>query len=89
MFGSRRCYATPPGKTLRSFPPSRSAFPGAAAIFEVDPEQKLLRLEWKIDPRLCRQGENHVEIRISQRAPYRPGAEIVLEKLEIHLRYAV
>ena len=34
------------------------------------------------------QGENHVEIRIVQRAPYRPGAEIVLEKLEVHLRYA-
>lgn len=78
----------PAWKDPQIFSPKPQRISGGSGIFEVDPEQKLLRLEWKVDPRLCRQGENHAEIRISQRAPYRPGAEIVLEKLEVHLRYA-
>jgi len=33
-------------------------------------------------------GENRLEIRILQRAPYHPGVEIVIEKLQVRLRYA-
>ena len=62
----------PAWKDPQIFSPKPQRISGGSGIFEVDPEQKLLRLEWKVDPRLCRQGENHVEIRISQRAPIPP-----------------
>lgn len=56
----------------------------------VDPKQKLLRLEFNVDPGLCRQGENQVEIYIINRVPYGHGSSIyniVLEKLELHVDY--
>ncbi len=78
----------PDWKDPQIFSPKPQRTSGGSGIFEVDPEQKLLRLEFEVDPRLCKVGENRAEIRIVQRAPYRPGADIVLEKLEVHLRYA-
>ena len=75
-------------KDPQIFSPKPQRTSGGTGIFEIDPDQELLRLEFEIDPRLCRQGENHAEIRIAERAPYRPRAAIVLEKLEVHLRYS-
>ena len=75
-------------KDPQIFSPKPQPTSGGTGIFEIDPEQKLLRLEFDVDPRLCKVGENRAEIRIVRRAPYRPRAEIVLEKLELHLRYA-
>jgi len=74
-------------KDPQIFSPKPQRTSGGNGIFEVDPEQNLLRLEFEVEPRLCRVGENLAEIRVVEREPYRPGAEIVLEKLEIHLRY--
>ena len=55
-----------------------------------DQDQKLLRLEFDLNPRMCRIGENQVEIFIDHREPYGYGGSIhniVLEKLEVHLDY--
>lgn len=76
-------------KDPQIFSPKPQRTSGGNGVFEVDPEQRLLRLEFEIDPHLCRQGENLAEVRIVERAPYRPGADIVLEKLEVHVRYGV
>ena len=55
-----------------------------------DQDQKLLRLEFNLPPRMCRIGENQVEISIKHREPHSHGSSshnIVLEKLEVHLDY--
>ena len=74
-------------KDPQIFSPKPQRTSGGTGIFEVDPNQNLLRLEFDVDPRLCKVGENRTDIRIVRRAPYPPRAEIVLEKLELHLRY--
>ena len=76
-------------KDPQVFSPKPQRTSGGTGVFDVDPEQRLLRLEFGVDPRSCQQGENTVEVRVVEREPYRPGAEIVLEKLEVHLRYSV
>ena len=71
----------------QSQPNSGSSLPSDRPV---DPNQKLLRLEFKVQPRLCQIGENQVEIFINQRQPYGYGSNIhniVLEKLEFHLDY--
>jgi hypothetical protein len=52
-----------------------------------EPEQKLLRLDFIVPPRLCHPGENQVSIGIIDRVPYGYGAVIILEKVEVHLDY--
>jgi hypothetical protein len=56
----------------------------------VDPKQKLLRLEFNVDPKVCYTGKNQAEIYIISRAPYGHGSilqNIFLEKLELHVDY--
>ena len=56
----------------------------------IDPKQKLLCLEFKIQPGMCRSGENQAEIYIVNRVPYSHGSSIyniVLEKLELQVDY--
>jgi hypothetical protein len=56
----------------------------------VDPNQKLLRLDFNIQPGLCRLGENRVEVYIINRVPYGHMTDIsniILEKLELHVDY--
>ena len=55
-----------------------------------DPKQKLLRLEFDVQPGLCRLGENQIEVYIIKRVPYGHGSRIhniVLEKLELRVDY--
>ena len=56
----------------------------------VDPQQKLLRIEFNIKPEQCYPGMNEVEISIIKRKPYSHGygkLNIELEKLELHVDY--
>ncbi len=71
----------------RPQPNSGSALP---ADLSVAPDQQLLRLEYELNPRLGRVGQNQIEVSIEHREPYGYGSSIhniVLEKLEIHLDY--
>ena len=77
----------PDWKDPQIFSPKPQRTSGGSGIFEVDPNQKLLRLEFEIDPGFRRVGKNQVVIRIGKREPHRPQAEIFLEKVEIHLKY--
>ena len=65
----------------RPQPPS-----GGSGRYEVDPDQRLLCLEFAVPPEACRVGLNEAELRIVNRLPY-CCQEIVLEKLEVHLTY--
>ena len=60
---------------------------GGADRAKVNPKQRLLRLEYAIDPALCHLGENQAVFRIVKRRSSAPNARIVLEKLELHVRY--
>jgi len=56
-------------------------------IPEVDPNQKLLRMDYALPPGLCKPGENEVGVRILDRIPYNTGQDIHLEKVEVHVDY--
>jgi hypothetical protein len=55
--------------------------------YEVDPKQRLMKLT--LTPHLAqfRLGRNDVSIRIVDRIPYKPGANIQVEKLEVAVKY--
>ncbi|MAE66083.1 MAG: hypothetical protein CMJ18_17570 [Phycisphaeraceae bacterium] len=55
---------------------------------EIDPDQKLLRMDYAVPPRLCRVGANRVTVRIVKRVPHESREHIAVEKIEIHVRYA-
>ena len=58
---------------------------GKAARLRVDPEQRLLRIEYGLEPRECRVGFNNVELSLSTGGA---GDGVKLEKVEVHLRYS-
>jgi Glycosyl hydrolase-like 10 len=55
--------------------------------YEVDPNQRLMKLAFKPLPAQFRLGRNEVSIRIADRVPYKPGANIQIEKLEVAVKY--
>jgi len=65
----------------RPQPPS-----GGNGRYAVDPDQRLLCLEFAVPPEACRVGPNAAALSIVSRLPY-CCQEIVLEKLEVHLTY--
>jgi hypothetical protein len=77
-------------KDNQIFSPSPQLNSGFPPDLPVDPKQKLLHLEFNVQPGLSRLGQNQVEIYINNRAPYGHGSiihNIVLEKLELHVDY--
>jgi hypothetical protein len=52
-----------------------------------DPGQKLLLAEYVLAGERLRAGESEVELRVLGREPYRPGVDIVVEKIEVDLAY--
>jgi hypothetical protein len=59
---------------------------GGSGRHAVNPDQKLLCLDFAVPPGLCRLGPNQAELAVRDRVPY-VTADIVLEKLELHLSY--
>ena len=53
----------------------------------VNPQQKLLRMDYALPPGLCKVGENHANVCILDRIPYNTGEDIAVEKLEVHVEY--
>ncbi|MDQ1327643.1 MAG: Family 10 glycosylhydrolase, partial [Candidatus Poribacteria bacterium] len=73
-------------KDPQIFSPNPQPISGGDGMYKVNPEQKLLRLDFNVPSGLCRLGENQVSISIIDRVPY-VCAYIFLEKLEIHVKY--
>jgi len=73
-------------KDPQIFSPRPQPASGGDGHYAVDPEQKLLCLDFSVDPHLCRLGVNEASVRIVDRAPY-VVTDIVLEKLQVHLSY--
>jgi hypothetical protein len=64
---------------------------GDRDFYPVDPDQKLLMLEFSVPAQICRQGENRVSIRIVSRGCHDLSGDgdcvIKVEKVEIHTKY--
>ena len=73
-------------KDPQIFSPAPQPASGGTGQYEVNPKQRLLRLDFALPPGLCRQGLNHASLRIRDRIPY-IVADIALEKLEVHVAY--
>jgi len=59
---------------------------GGIGRWPVNSDQKLLRLDFTVPPRLCHLGENEVSVRVVE-PPADTDNEMVLEKLEVHVEY--
>jgi len=74
-------------KDKNVFSPAAQPPSGGADSYQVNPEQKLLRLDFTVPPRLFHLGENQVSVRIVERAHGKSDDDIVIEKLEVHVDY--
>ena len=74
-------------KDKNIFSPAPQPPSGGADSYRINPEQKLLRLDFAVLPRLCNLGENQVSLHIIERATHSPDGDIVIEKLEVHVDY--
>jgi hypothetical protein len=68
------------------FSPQPQPPSGGTGHYEVNPQQRLLRLEFSVPLAACRVGPNQVALNMTGRMPY-CCQPIVLEKLEVHLIY--
>jgi len=71
-------------KDAQLFAPGPQPASGGNGHYEIDPDQRLLRLEFSVPPTICRAGVNDVGLWIDSRIPYCCD-RIVLEKVEVHL----
>lgn len=60
---------------------------GRFARYRVNPKQKILRIEYQVDPQICLVGKNQIEIRRSTDSNSTTPDEVQLEKLEVELTY--
>ncbi len=58
---------------------------GRAARQRVDPDQRLLRIEYGLDPEVCRVGLNTAELALATAGA---GDGVKLEKVEVHVKYS-
>ena len=76
----------PRWKDAQIFSPKPQPASGGSGVYRVDPRQRLLRLDFGVDPRKCRAGENLVRLLVG-RAKGSAAEDVVLEKLEVHVCY--
>jgi hypothetical protein len=77
----------PAWKDPQIFSPNPQPASGGTGVYPVNPQQRLLRLEFAVAAESCRLGENQVTIRVLKRSKDASEAKVVLEKLEVHVRY--
>jgi len=75
-------------KDAQIFSPRPQPASGGTGQYRVDPDQRLLRLDFAVDPRACRQGENSAHLRIAHRSNPTATGPVAVEKLEVHVQYA-
>ena len=75
-------------KDRQIFSPQPQPPSGGADHWKINSHQRLSRLDYQVDPRLCKPGLNQVSLRVGARESRNPDASIKLEKLEVHVRYS-
>ena len=73
-------------KDRQIFSPQPQPPSGGADRWKINPKQRLSRLDYQVDPRLCKPGLNRVSLRVAARKSRNPDASIKLEKMEAHVR---
>ncbi len=73
-------------KDPQIFSPRPQPASGGSGHYKIDPNQKLLRVDYPIPPEACLVGENTVELRLGK-GRSQGDATVCLEKLEVHLSY--
>ncbi|MEI6503076.1 MAG: hypothetical protein WCP21_18860, partial [Armatimonadota bacterium] len=68
------------------FSPAPQPPSGGSGEYQINPDQRLTRLECAVPVHLCREGPNVFAVAVASRLPY-CNDEIVVEKLEVHVRY--
>ena len=76
----------PHWRDAQIFSPNPQPASGGSGSYQVDPRQRLLRLDFSVDPRKCLVGTNRVRLDCG-RTKESATDEVVLEKLEVHVRY--
>jgi uncharacterized lipoprotein YddW (UPF0748 family) len=71
-------------KDPQIFSPRPQPASGGNGDYRVNPRQRLLRVDFAVDPRICVIGKNAVGLRLQTSQP----GTAQLEKLELHVRYA-
>lgn len=78
-------------KDPQIFSPKPQETSGGRDFYQVNPDQKLLLLEFSVPAEICRLGENRISIRIVSRKSYDFSGEndcvLKIEKVEIHTKY--
>jgi hypothetical protein len=77
----------PQWKDPQIFSPHPQPASGGSGRYRIDPAQKLLRLDYSVESRICRVGLNEVELRLAPRAGKPPSPGVTLEKLELYANY--
>jgi hypothetical protein len=77
----------PTWKDPQIFSPNPQPASGGSGAYQVNPRQRLLRLEFAVTAESCRPGENRVVIRVLKRSKGASDVMVVLEKLEMHVQY--
>ena len=75
----------PEWKDCQIFSPRPQPNSGKAFRQRVDPDQRLLRIEYVLDPKVCRVGLNTAELALATGGA---GAGVKLEKVEVHVKYS-
>ncbi len=74
-------------KDKQIFSPAPQPASGGADHWKVNPDQRLLRLEFSAEPRTLHRGWNRLHVTIRSRQPFLPMQDIVLEKVEVDVKY--
>jgi hypothetical protein len=74
-------------KEVETFLPCPQAASGGSGRYKVNAQQQLLRLDFTINPRICRQGEKRVQVRLGYAPEDTRVGQIGLQKLEMHARF--
>lgn len=73
-------------KDPQLFAPAAQPPSGGPGDYPINPDQRLTRLEFAVPVGQCREGLNGFAVAVASRVPY-CNDEIVVEKLEVHVRY--
>jgi hypothetical protein len=74
-------------KDPQIFSPKPQPASGGKGAYRINPAQKLLRLEFAVEPQACRVGGNQANIELREPAPGNAAGHPRLEKLELHVQY--
>jgi hypothetical protein len=77
----------PDWKDAQIFSPKPQPASGGTGRYKVNPRQRLLRLDFAVEPGACRQGENRVRLHRDEQPKNSAARRVAVEKLEVHVQY--